>query len=95
MSLLDKVKRKLRQDLNNDNDKVIEDIIENAKAVLNDLVGVELEFENEGLAQTLLIDYCRYDFYNSLEFFEENNLQRINRLIFTEGAKTYGLDKQT
>ena len=94
MSLLKEVKNRLRL-LNDDNDKIVEDIIGNGKAVLNELVGVELDFEKEGLAKTLLLDYCRYDYNNSLEFFEGNNLQRINRLIFLEGAKTYGLDKQT
>lgn len=92
MSLLKEVKNRLRL-LNDDNDEIVENIIANGKAELTELVGVELDFEKEGLAQSLLLDYCRYAYYNNLEFFEENYLHKLNRLILIEGAKTYGLDK--
>ena len=88
MSLLDKLKQVLRI-LDNDNDELLETILSNSKADLEDLAGVELDFEKEGLAQSLLLDNCRYSFHNASEYFEENYQTKLNRLIFQEGAKTY------
>ena len=86
MSLFRKVKNSLRL-LNDDNDEIIKDIMANGKNELNQLVGVELDFEKEGLAQALFIDYCRYSYHNAIEYFESNNIGRLNRLILMEGAK--------
>lgn len=88
MDLKNEVKRALRI-LDDNNDEIIEDIIFRGKANLNNLVGVELDFDKQGLARKLLIDYCRYDFHNASEYFEENFLKELNRLILQIGAKSY------
>lgn len=62
-----------------DEDIEIQSIIEAGRSNLNDLTGVELDFE-EGQAKTLLKEYCRYSYNNGLEYFEENFAKEILRL---------------
>lgn len=64
----------------NDEDSNITGIIARGKACLNDLVGVELDYESEGQPKSLLLDYCRYAYNNALEYFEENFKREILRL---------------
>lgn len=88
MNLREEVKRSLRI-LDDDYNKIIDDIILRGKVKLIDLTGVELDFEMPGLARNLLINYCRYDFNNAVEYFEHNFQFELNRLIFQKGVKSY------
>ncbi len=88
MDLREEVKRNLRV-IDDNHDKIIDDIILRGKMTLIDLVGIELDFKTPGLARNLLINYCRYDYNNATEYFETNFSLELNRLIFREGAKTY------
>lgn len=92
MPLLDKLKNKLRI-LDNEEDLILEDILEIGKGNLNDLVGTELNFDQPSLAQTLLLEECRYDYNNALEYFEENFYKELNRLIFSVAVKENKKDK--
>ena len=58
-----------------DEDEALAGMIERAKAYLNDLTGVELDFEKEAPPKSLLLDYCRYVYNNASEYFEENYRQ--------------------
>lgn len=55
-------------------------IIQRGQAYLNELTGVELDFGVEGLARSLLFDYCRYSYNNASEYFEENYRRDLLRL---------------
>lgn len=92
MPLLDKLKDKLRI-LDNDEDLILEDILERGKENLNHLVGIELDFDRPSLAQTLLLEQCRYEYNNALEYFEENFYKELNRLIFSVAVKENEKDK--
>ena len=86
--MLDLLKQTLRITWTND-DAYLEEIISRGENTLNDLVGVELDYSNPSPAQTLLLNYCRYDYNNALEYFEENFHKEILRLQLTEGVRLY------
>lgn len=69
-----------------DEDFHIQNIINRSKARLNELVGAELDFDSSGLAQDLLLDYCRYSYNNAVEYFEENFREQILRLQLMTGV---------
>jgi hypothetical protein len=69
-----------------DEDTDIQKIIDRGKARLNDLVGVEPDFDSAGLAQDLLLDYCRYAYNNAVEHFEDNFQKEILRLQLSTAA---------
>ena len=74
-----------------DEDTKIQNIIDRAKANLNSLAGVELDFSTPGLAQTLLLEYCRYEYNNAAEYFEENFHGEIMRLQLQTGISELGV----
>lgn len=69
-----------------DEDTHIQNIINRGKARLNEVVGTELDFDSPGLAQDLLLDYCRYSYNNAVEYFEENFREQILRLQLVTGV---------
>ncbi|HSH50558.1 MAG TPA: head-tail connector protein [Bacteroidales bacterium] len=70
-----------------DEDSYIQGIINRGIDYLNNLTGIELDFEGEGQPKALLLDYCRYAYNNALEYFEENFHKEIRRLILQEAVK--------
>ena len=64
-------------------------IIARGQARLNGLTGVTLNFESDGLPHDLLLEYCRYDYNNALEYFEENFSKEIQRLQLESAVKDY------
>lgn len=86
MSLLVEVKDYLKITWDNE-DNHIQGIINRGKDYLNNLTGTELDFEVEGQAKALLLDYCRYAYNNALEYFEENFQRQIVRLQLMEAVK--------
>lgn len=71
----------------NDEDSYLQSIITRGEEYLNDLIGVELNFERDGQPKSLLLDYCRYSYNNAIEYFEENFQQQILRLQLKEAVK--------
>lgn len=69
-----------------DEDAHLQGIIDRGQAYLNDLTGTTLDFESAGLAQSLLLDYCRYVYNNASEYFEENFAKELLRLQLTAGV---------
>lgn len=72
-ALLNDVKSYLHITWQDENtDKNLIDAINSSKARLEEIAGVSLNFEKEGLARDLLKDRCRYINSNALEMFERN-----------------------
>jgi len=71
----------------NDEDNSLERMIIRAKDNFNDLIGVDLDYENNSQAKTLFLNYCRYDYNQALEYFEDNFQKEILRLQLKEGVK--------
>jgi len=73
-----------------DEDAALQTIIDRGKAYLDDLTGAELDFESDGPARSLLLDYCRYVYNNASEYFEENFATELLRLQLQMGVKDHG-----
>lgn len=61
-------------------DAYLTDIINRGQNTINDLVGKEVNFEENKPAKILLLDYCRYYYNNASEYFEGNFVSQIVRL---------------
>jgi len=83
--MLQELKRKLKITWD-DEDVDIQDMIDLGKSNLNELVGVELDYEANSQARSLLFNYCRYDYNNAVEYFEENFQKEILRLQLITGV---------
>lgn len=86
MALLEELKNYLKITWDYEDD-YLQNIISRGKEYLKDLTGTEIEFDNEGPAKSLLLDYCRYYYNNSVEYFEENFQRQIVRLQFKEAIR--------
>lgn len=84
--MIEEVKEELRITWNDEDDN-LQRMIDRAVLNLNELVGVELDYETNSQAKTLFLNYCRYDYNNALEYFEDNFHKPITRLILQEGMK--------
>lgn len=84
--MLQEVKDYLKITWNDENVHVF-GIIDRGKSYLDDLIGVELNFDENNQAKTLLLDYCRYAYNNALEYFEDNFQKEILRLQLFEAVK--------
>lgn len=69
-----------------DDDAMLESLISRGKRKLEELAGAELDFETEGLARSLLLDYVRYAYNNASEYWEENFRFDILRLQLMTGV---------
>lgn len=88
MPLLDEIKEYLRI-TGEDEDNIINAAILRGKAKLEGLTGTPLDYEVEGLAKSLLFDFCRYSYNNAAEFFEENFRSEILRLQLQSAVSAY------
>lgn len=70
-----------------DEDTTLDKMLARGQRVIGDLTGTMLDFTTENLAKSLLLDYCRYAYNNSLEYFEDNFRKEITRLQYTEAIK--------
>lgn len=68
-------------------DAYLQNIISRGREYLNDLTGTEIDFEGESQANSLLLDYCRYYYNNSVEYFEDNFQKQIVRLQYKEAIR--------
>lgn len=86
MPLLEEVKNYLKITWDDEDDS-IQGFIHRGQANLQDLTGTILDFEQEGQAKSLLLDYCRYGYNNALEYYESNFQKEILRLQLMEAVK--------
>lgn len=89
--LLDLVKDHLKITWD-DEDILLINILERAEKSLNALMGVELNYNIPGPAQELLLERCRYDYNNALEYFEQNFAREILRLQLQVAAEEVSTD---
>lgn len=68
-------------------DAYLQKIIDRGKEYLKDLTGTNIDFESEGQAKSLLLDYCRYYYNNAIEYFEDNFQKQIVRLQYKEAIR--------
>lgn len=92
MSLLQELKDYLKITWDNEN-AYLQIIINRGQEYLKDLTGTELDFDTEGQAKSLLLDYCRYYYNNALEYFEDNFQKQIVRLQLKEATKGVIVDE--
>lgn len=83
--MLEEVKQALKITWN-DEDINLNTIIERGKNRLQNLTGTVMDFDLNFQARELLINFCRYDYNNSAEYFEENFQKEILRLQLMEGV---------
>ncbi|WLR44476.1 phage head-tail connector protein (plasmid) [Bacillus carboniphilus] len=86
--MLDELKSRLRITWNEE-DEYLQKIIDRGKAYLNSKAGIELDFDTHEIAQQLLLDYCRYDFNNSIELFPVNFKNQLLELSINEGVRDH------
>ena len=89
--LLEQLKERLKITWD-DEDILLINILELAEKSLNALMGVELNYNTPGPAQELLLERCRYDYNNALEYFEQNFAREILRLQLQVAAEEVGAD---
>lgn len=90
--MLQELKDYLKITWDNEN-AYLQNIINRGQEYLKDLIGTELDFDTEGQAKSLLLDYCRYYYNNSLEYFEDNFQKQIVRLQLKEATKGVIVDE--
>lgn len=76
-----------------DEDASLSGLIIRTKDNINDLIGVELDYDSNSQAKTLFLNYCRYDYNNALEYFEENFSKEILRLQLKEAVKANAIEE--
>lgn len=64
-------------------------IIQRGQSYLNRAAGAELDYDEEGQAKALLLDYCRYARSNALEDFQNNYLHELLSLQMTQEVQEY------
>lgn len=70
-----------------DTNKKIEGIINRGKDYLNEYSSGEIDFEKDGKAKQLLLDYGRYVYNHSFELFEINFSRELLSLSLREAVK--------
>lgn len=91
--LLDDVKSYLHITWQDENtEKNLIDAINSSKARLQEIAGVPLDFNKEGLARDLLKDRCRYINSNALEMFEKNFAMELMNLHIQGQVSAMGSD---
>ena len=91
--MLEEVKGYIKVNWEHENTS-IQGIISRGKGHLNGLTGTKINFvDDEGLGKSLLFDYCRYAYNNSLEYFEDNFSKEILRLQLQEAIKERAKDE--
>ena len=89
--LLERLKERLKITWD-DEDILLINTLERAEKSLNALMGVELDYNTPGPAQELLLERCRYDYNNALEYFEQNFAREILRLQLQVAAEEVSTD---
>ncbi len=89
--MLERLKERLKITWD-DEDILLINILERAEKSLNALMGVELNYNIPGPAQELLLERCRYDYNNALEYFEQNFAREILRLQLQVAAEEVSTD---
>ena len=94
-NLLSDVKNYLKITWNDEiTDKNLTGMIKRGMAYLNDVSGTQLDFTEENLAKSLLLDYVRYANSQALEMFDINFQSDLVSLHYTKQAELISLDEE-
>lgn len=85
-TLIDEVKRYLKITWD-DEDTDVSEYIEQAKQYIDETISPNIDFSKDKIAKGLLKDYCRYLRNNSMEYFESNFVQIIQKLQIKYASK--------
>ncbi len=75
-------------------DKNLTGMIKRGIAYLNDVSGTQLDFTEENLAKSLLLDYVRYANSQALEVFDTNFQSELISLHYSKQAELIQLDEE-
>ena len=92
--MLEEIKKEELKITWDDEDDKIQASIERGKSELEGLTGTSLDFNINHPAKSLLFSYCRYDYNNALEYWEDNFHKQINRLILKEALKKDAIQEE-
>lgn len=73
-------------------DKKLTGMIDRGMAYINGIAGREQAFNTPCLAQSLLLNYCRYERSNALEDFQKNYRHELLSLQIAEGVSLYAAE---
>jgi len=85
MTEVEEIKEYLKVTWDDEND-LIQGMINRSKDWINDLMGVDLDYELDSQAKSLLFDRVRYVYNNASEYFEENYQRELLRLQLKTGV---------
>lgn len=85
--MLDKIKSNLKITWDTE-DEELERMLKRGKALIEERTGTAIDFEDDLVAQSLLLDYVRYAYNNSVEYFEENFTREILALQLNEAIRS-------
>ncbi|MGG5463491.1 head-tail connector protein [Clostridium sp. B9] len=69
--MLEELKENL-QISGNDEDNILEGYLNSSREYLNYIAGVDIDFKSSSFAKELLLERCRYQYNNAVEYFEIN-----------------------
>lgn len=90
--MLDTVKSNLKITWDTE-DEELQKMIDRGVALIEERVGHSMDFEKNLVAQSLLLNYVRYEYNNSVEFFEGNFASEILSLQINEAVRVGDLDE--
>lgn len=79
--MVDKLKVRLKITWDEE-DLTLRDILDQGKYYLDTITAHKLDYETNRLAESLLLEYCRYSYNNVLELFEDNFKHQLMKLQF-------------
>ncbi|MGL5149908.1 MAG: hypothetical protein ACRC7N_04940 [Clostridium sp.] len=94
--ILEKLKRKLSITWDDDDtNKRLEEIIEDAKPILEHKIGASgIDFEKPGIERNLFLNYCMYAWNNCSNEFDKNYIRDIVELRTIYEVKHYEANQQ-
>jgi len=84
--MLEELKKHLRITWNEE-DLELTSMLERGEKYLNRIIGIELDYTQDDLPKSLLFDYCRYSYNNSIEYFTQNFHDEILYLQLYEASR--------
>lgn len=84
--MLEELKKHLRITWSEE-DTELTSMLERGKKYLDRIIGIELDYTQEDLPKSLLFDYCRYYYNNSIEYFTQNFHDEILYLQLYEASR--------
>lgn len=87
--MIEELKQRLQITWDDENTaKNLERSLASSKEYLEYIAGTNIDFDNSPFCKSLLLERCRYDYNNAIEYFEINFQKELTQLqIMSVGAK--------